>query len=87
MSFLGTGGTIAGVGQYLKAKNGDVIIALSDPEGSGLYNKVGQIYFQTGFMADLGTFVLQIKHGVMFDRKESEGTKRRHQVDTIVEGM
>lgn len=28
-----------------------------------------------------------MKHGVMFDRKESEGTKRRHQVDTIVEGM
>ena len=23
----------------------------------------------------------------MYDRKEAEGTKRRHQVDTIVEGM
>lgn len=23
----------------------------------------------------------------MFDPKESEGTKRRHQVDTVVEGM
>lgn len=23
----------------------------------------------------------------MFDYKESEGTKRRHQVDTVVEGM
>lgn len=67
MPFLGTGGTIAGVGQYLKSKNEDVIIALSDPEGSGLYNK--------------------IKHGVMFDRKETEGTRRRHQVDTIVEGI
>lgn len=56
---------------------------LSDPEGSGLYNK--------------------IKHGVMFDIKEAEGTRRRHQVrvcigayiltrvgskvDTVVEGM
>lgn len=30
---------------------------------------------------------MQVKHGVMFDRKESEGTKRRHQVDTVVEGM
>ena len=29
----------------------------------------------------------QVKYGVMFDRKESEGTKRRHQVDTVVEGM
>ena len=36
----------------------DVLVALSDPEGSGLYNKV--------------------KHGVMFDRREAEGTKRRH---------
>lgn len=23
----------------------------------------------------------------MFDKKEKEGTKRRHQVDTVVEGM
>ena len=30
---------------------------------------------------------MQVKHGVLFDRKESEGTKRRHQVDTVVEGM
>ncbi|KAF8160706.1 tryptophan synthase beta subunit-like PLP-dependent enzyme [Crassisporium funariophilum] len=67
VSGAGTGGTVAGVGQYLKSMNEDVIVALSDPEGSGLYNKV--------------------KHGVMFDRKESEGTKRRHQVDTVVEGI
>ncbi|KAL6301251.1 PALP-domain-containing protein [Sparassis latifolia] len=29
----------------------------------------------------------KVKHGVMFDRKEVEGTKRRHQVDTVVEGI
>jgi cysteine synthase len=29
----------------------------------------------------------KVKHGVMFDHKESEGTKRRHQVDTVVEGI
>ncbi|KII92701.1 hypothetical protein PLICRDRAFT_51059 [Plicaturopsis crispa FD-325 SS-3] len=63
----GTGGTIAGTGQYIKSMNEDVIVALADPQGSGLYNKV--------------------KHGVLFDRKESEGTKRRHQVDTVVEGI
>ncbi|KDQ55692.1 hypothetical protein JAAARDRAFT_59673 [Jaapia argillacea MUCL 33604] len=63
----GTGGTIAGTGQYLKSMNEDLEVVLADPEGSGLYNKV--------------------KHGVMFDRKEREGTKRRHQVDTIVEGI
>lgn len=29
----------------------------------------------------------KVKFGVLFDRKEAEGTKRRHQVDTVVEGM
>lgn len=63
----GTGGTIAGIGKYLKEMNPEVRVVLADPEGSGLYNK--------------------IKFGVMFDKKESEGTKRRHQVDTVVEGI
>ncbi|KAK0503991.1 PALP-domain-containing protein [Armillaria luteobubalina] len=67
VSGAGTGGTIAGIGRYVKSMNGDVVVALTDPEGSGLYNKV--------------------KHDVMFDSRESEGTKRRHQVDTVVEGM
>ncbi|MGC1469495.1 MAG: cysteine synthase A, partial [Sphingorhabdus sp.] len=34
----GTGGTIAGVGLGLKAKNENVTIALSDPYGAALYN-------------------------------------------------
>ncbi|KAI0759857.1 PALP-domain-containing protein [Trametes elegans] len=67
VSGAGTGGTLAGTGQYLKSKKRDLLVALSDPEGSGLYNKV--------------------KYGVMFDRREAEGTKRRHQVDTVVEGI
>ena len=29
----------------------------------------------------------RIRHGVMFDTKEKEGTRRRSQVDTIVEGI
>lgn len=29
----------------------------------------------------------KIKHGVMFHPKEKEGTRRRHQVDTIIEGI
>ncbi|KAK7554472.1 tryptophan synthase beta subunit-like PLP-dependent enzyme [Phyllosticta citricarpa] len=29
----------------------------------------------------------RVKYGVMFDPKEREGTRRRHQVDTIVEGV
>lgn len=63
----GTGGTIAGTGQFLKSMADDALVVLADPEGSGLYNKV--------------------KHGVMYDHKESEGTRRRHQVDTVVEGI
>lgn len=34
----GTGGTIAGVGLGLKARNENVVIALSDPHGAALYN-------------------------------------------------
>ncbi|KAL4078258.1 tryptophan synthase beta subunit-like PLP-dependent enzyme [Scleroderma yunnanense] len=67
ISGAGTGGTIAGAGQYIKSMNKNVVVALADPEGSGLFNKV--------------------KYGVMYDRKEAEGTKRRHQVDTVVEGI
>jgi cysteine synthase A len=29
----------------------------------------------------------RVKYGVMFNRSEAEGTRRRHQVDTIVEGV
>jgi cysteine synthase A len=86
MTSIGTGGTIAGVGRYLKSENEDVIIALADPEGSGLYNKVRHLLASRHRLSVL-KYNIQIKHGVMFDRKESEGTKRRHQVDTIVEGM
>ncbi|KZT10918.1 PALP-domain-containing protein [Laetiporus sulphureus 93-53] len=67
VSGAGTGGTLAGTGQYLKKMDKHVRVVLADPEGSGLYNKV--------------------KHGVMFHQKEAEGTKRRHQVDTVVEGI
>ncbi|ELU37702.1 cysteine synthase [Rhizoctonia solani AG-1 IA] len=75
VSGAGTGGTIAGVGRYLKSQgvptppshfDKDVRVVLSDPEGSGLYNK--------------------IKNGVMFDVKEAEGTKRRHQELRCVNG-
>ncbi|CAK5265405.1 unnamed protein product [Mycena citricolor] len=67
VSGAGTGGTIAGVGRFLKSMDADVVVCLADPEGSGLYNKV--------------------KYGVLFDQREKEGTRRRHQVDTVVEGI
>lgn len=67
MNVEGTGGTLSGTSTYLRSRNPDLKVILSDPEGSGLFNKV--------------------KFGVMFDIKEREGRKRRHQVDTIVEGI
>ena len=36
----GTGGTIAGVSNYLKEKNKDIKVYLSDPKGSSLYNYI-----------------------------------------------
>jgi cysteine synthase A len=40
VSGAGTGGTVAGVSQYLKGKNPKVQVFLVDPPGSSLYNKV-----------------------------------------------
>jgi cysteine synthase A len=37
---VGTGGTLAGVGRYLKERNRDVRIVLADPPGSALYSYV-----------------------------------------------
>ena len=37
---IGTGGTIAGTGKFLKDMDDSILVVLSDPEGSGLYNKV-----------------------------------------------
>lgn len=63
----GTGGTIAGVGKFLKQRNPKTQVILADPQGSGLANRVN--------------------FGVMYDNVEKEGTRRRHQVDTVVEGI
>ena len=35
---VGTGGTLAGIGMYLKEKNPDIQIGLADPMGAALYN-------------------------------------------------
>ena len=38
--FIGTGGTLAGIGRFLKSVKKSIRVVLADPEGSGLYNKV-----------------------------------------------
>lgn len=68
----GTGGTMTGVGAFLKEQQvGD---------GSGGVRCV---------LADPQGSGLhnRVKYGVMFDLKEREGTRRRQQVDSVVEGI
>lgn len=50
----GTGGTIAGVGLGLKAKNEDIRIALTDPHGAALFN-----YFANGELSSEGSSVAE----------------------------
>jgi cysteine synthase A len=67
----GTGGTISGVGTYLKEqsklKESDCKVCLVDPPGSSLYNKV--------------------KYNVAFAKEQSERGLLRHRYDTIAEGI
>lgn len=83
MSGAGTGGTIAGTSVYLKGVQPDLQVILADPEGSGLYNKVR--FMESASLRTVNAS--QVKEGVMYDPRESEGRRRRHQVDTVVEGM
>ena len=50
----GTGGTISGVSNFLKEKNKDIKIFLSDPEGSALYNyiKNGELKSEGGSITE-----------------------------------
>ena len=49
---VGSGGTISGVGRYLKDQNPDITIALSDPEGSALFH-----YYEHGELKAEGSSV------------------------------
>ena len=51
---VGTGGTLAGVGRALKARNWHVQIGLSDPTGSALYN-----YFKHGELKAEGSSITE----------------------------
>ena len=50
----GSGGTIAGVGAYLKSRNPDVRIALADPPGAALYN-----WFHEGVLKAEGSSITE----------------------------
>ncbi len=51
---VGTGGTLAGISLGLKAKNEDIVIALSDPHGAALYN-----YYAHGELEAQGSSVAE----------------------------
>ncbi len=51
---VGSGGTLAGIGLYLKEKNPDVVIGLADPMGAALYN-----YYTNGELKAEGSSIME----------------------------
>ena len=51
---VGTGGTLAGVGDYLKEMNKEILIGLADPFGSAMYN-----FFKHGKMESTGNSITE----------------------------
>ena len=51
---VGTGGTLAGVGMALKAKNPGIKIGIADPEGAALYS-----YYTTGELSSSGSSITE----------------------------
>jgi cysteine synthase A len=54
VSAVGTGGTLAGVGMALKARNKNIRIALADPMGAALYS-----YYTTGVLKAEGSSITE----------------------------
>ncbi len=51
---IGTGGTLAGTGMFLKEQNSAITIAAADPEGAAMFS-----YFKTGELASEGSSVTE----------------------------
>jgi len=72
---LGTGGTIAGTGKYLKSVSPSCKIILADPEGEHV--RALMAVPGINFILSGSGLYNKVKYNVMFDLKESEGKKRR----------
>lgn len=86
VSGAGTGGTIAGTGAYLKkmtlAEQGDYVSDAPQPSTRPL----PPVQVVAADPQGSGLFN-RVKFGVLYSSTEAEGTRRRHQVDSIVEGI
>ncbi len=51
---IGTGGTLAGVGQFLKERNKDIVTAAADPMGAAMYS-----YFKSGELKAEGSSITE----------------------------
>lgn len=51
---VGTGGSLAGISEFLKARNGDIQVALADPPGAALYS-----YYQNGELKSEGSSITE----------------------------
>jgi len=54
VSAIGTGGTLAGVGTFLKERRASIKIALADPMGAAMYS-----YYTTGELSSQGTSITE----------------------------
>jgi cysteine synthase A len=54
VSAVGSGGTLVGVGTFLKERNADIKLALADPAGAGLFS-----YYATGEMKAEGSSITE----------------------------
>ena len=63
---VGTGGTLAGIGMFLKERNKDVVIGMADPMGSAIYN-----YYANGELKAEGSSITEgIGQGRITDNLE-----------------
>ena len=77
---VGTGGTISGVGQYLKSQNPDIQIIGADPEGSVYSGGSGRPYLVEGIGEDFWPTTYDpsvVDRVVMVSDQDSFGTARR----------